>query len=212
MDDIRSDTRWPAFCARAWDLNVASLLCLPLWAGARRLGTLSLYADAPAVFTRHDESVTSLFAALAATALAEAQRTEQMRAAVANRDLIGQAKGILMERHRVTADDAFARAGPGLAGYEPQAQRGGQATGRDRAAAGLITTGRAATQDISRSGGHGECRRDAAVEGERGAGDEAGVVTGQVGGRAGQFLQGAEPAHRVVREASRRLVGGQARE
>jgi ANTAR domain len=31
-----------------------------------------------------------------------------MRAAVVNRDLIGQAKGILMERHRITADAAFA--------------------------------------------------------------------------------------------------------
>jgi AmiR/NasT family two-component response regulator len=30
-----------------------------------------------------------------------------MRAAVVNRDLIGQAKGILMERHRITADAAF---------------------------------------------------------------------------------------------------------
>jgi AmiR/NasT family two-component response regulator len=30
-----------------------------------------------------------------------------MRAAVTNRDLIGQAKGILMERHRITADAAF---------------------------------------------------------------------------------------------------------
>jgi AmiR/NasT family two-component response regulator len=31
-----------------------------------------------------------------------------MRASVVNRDLIGQAKGILMERHRITADAAFA--------------------------------------------------------------------------------------------------------
>jgi GAF domain-containing protein len=109
IDDIRSDTRWPVFCARASELGVGSQLCLPLWAGERRLGTLSLYADAPAAFTRHDERITTMFAALAATALAEAQRAEQMRTAVASRDLIGQAKGILMERHRITADEAFAR-------------------------------------------------------------------------------------------------------
>lgn len=47
-------------------------------------------------------------ATLAALALADALRAEQMRAAVVNRDLIGQAKGILMERHRITADAAFA--------------------------------------------------------------------------------------------------------
>jgi AmiR/NasT family two-component response regulator len=45
---------------------------------------------------------------LAALALADALRAEQMRAAVVNRDLIGQAKGILMERHRITANAAFA--------------------------------------------------------------------------------------------------------
>jgi AmiR/NasT family two-component response regulator len=49
-----------------------------------------------------------MFATLAALALADALRAEQMRAAVLNRDVIGQAKGILMERHRITADAAFA--------------------------------------------------------------------------------------------------------
>ena len=44
---------------------------------------------------------------MAALALAEAQRADQMHDALGNRDVIGQAKGILMERHRVTADAAF---------------------------------------------------------------------------------------------------------
>lgn len=33
---------------------------------------------------------------------------EQLRAALETRDVIGQAKGILMERYKVTDDDAFA--------------------------------------------------------------------------------------------------------
>jgi AmiR/NasT family two-component response regulator len=49
-----------------------------------------------------------LFATLAAIALAEAQRTDQLHTALRNRDIIGQAKGILVERHRITADEAFA--------------------------------------------------------------------------------------------------------
>jgi AmiR/NasT family two-component response regulator len=48
-----------------------------------------------------------LSATLAAIALAEAQRTGQLHTALGNRDLIGQAKAILMERHRMTADAAF---------------------------------------------------------------------------------------------------------
>jgi AmiR/NasT family two-component response regulator len=48
-----------------------------------------------------------LLATLAAIALAEAQRTGQLHTALGNRDLIGPAKAILMERHRMTADAAF---------------------------------------------------------------------------------------------------------
>ena len=102
------DPRWPGFMAAARDHDVLSQLCTPLWVDERNLGTLSLYAGQPAAFTEVDERVTTMFATLAALALADALRAEQMRAAVLNRDLIGQAKGILMERHRMTADAAFA--------------------------------------------------------------------------------------------------------
>jgi GAF domain-containing protein len=108
IDDTRSDPRWPGFMAAARDHDVLSQLCTPLWVDERGLGTLSLYAGKPAAFTDVDERVTTMFATLAALALADALRAEQMRAALVNRDLIGQAKGILMERHRLTADTAFA--------------------------------------------------------------------------------------------------------
>jgi len=54
------------------------------------------------------EPVARLLAALAAVALAEARYTEHLRAALVNRDLIGQAKGILMRERRITAEEAFA--------------------------------------------------------------------------------------------------------
>jgi GAF domain-containing protein len=108
IDDTRSDSRWPGFMAAARDHDVLSQLCIPLWANERGLGTLSLYAGKPSAFNEVDERITAMFATLAALALADALRTEQMRAAVVSRDLIGQAKGILMERHRITAEAAFA--------------------------------------------------------------------------------------------------------
>jgi GAF domain-containing protein len=107
IDDTREDLRWPQFCAEAARLNVRSMLCVPLWIDERGLGALSLYADQVAAFSEPHERVTVLLATFAALALAEAQRAGQLYDALANRDVIGQAKGILMERHGVTADAAF---------------------------------------------------------------------------------------------------------
>jgi len=107
IDDTRQDGRWPDFAAGAANLGVRSMLCVPLWVDERCLGALSLYADQAAAFTDLHGRVTTLLATFAALALAEAQRADQMHAALVNRDVIGQAKGILMERHRITADAAF---------------------------------------------------------------------------------------------------------
>jgi AmiR/NasT family two-component response regulator len=83
------------------------MLCVPLWIDERSLGALSLYASQVAAFTDLHERVTILLATFAALALAEAQRANQMHDALDHRDVIGQAKGILMERHSITADAAF---------------------------------------------------------------------------------------------------------
>ena len=107
IEDTHQDERWPVFTAEAARLNVRSMLCVPLWIDERGLGALSLYADQAAAFSDPHERVTVLLATFAALALAEAQRADQMHEALANRDVIGQAKGILMERHGVSADAAF---------------------------------------------------------------------------------------------------------
>jgi hypothetical protein len=54
------------------------------------------------------DSTRTLFATLAVIELAEAHRTDQLQTALGHRDVIDQAKGILMERYRLTADAAFA--------------------------------------------------------------------------------------------------------
>jgi GAF domain-containing protein len=107
IEDTSEDERWPQFNAEAARLQVRSMLCVPLWIDERGLGALSLYADQTAAFNELHERVTILLATFAALALAEAQRADQMHDALSNRDIIGQAKGILMERHGVTADAAF---------------------------------------------------------------------------------------------------------
>lgn len=109
IDDTHTEERWPDFTREAAALGVGSVLCVPLWFDDRRLGALSLYSAQRHAFTDADEHITTLFGTLAALALAGAQRQDQMLSALANRDVIGQAKGILMERHRITSDDAFKR-------------------------------------------------------------------------------------------------------
>lgn len=108
IEDTLQDLRWPEFSAAAARLKVRSMLCVPLWIDERGLGALSLYADQAAAFSDLHERVTILLATFAALALADAQRADQMHDALSNRDVIGQAKGILMQRHGIAADAAFA--------------------------------------------------------------------------------------------------------
>ena len=83
------------------------MLCVPLWVDDRRLGSLSLYASAVEAFDPSAYRLAELYATHGAVALLEAQRADQMRRALASRDVIGQAKGVLMGRHRITAEEAF---------------------------------------------------------------------------------------------------------
>jgi GAF domain-containing protein len=113
VEDLRAETRWPAFVPRAAASGVRSVLSLPLVAD-RTVGALTLYARFPQAFGVIDRARGVLLAVLAALALVAAQGHEEderreanLNAALATREIIGQAQGILIERERVTADQAF---------------------------------------------------------------------------------------------------------
>jgi GAF domain-containing protein len=108
VSDFRAEDRWPRFAAEATRLGVGSLLSFQLFTDGDNLGALNLYADHPDAFDEESETVGQVFAAHAAIALSAARQEQNLRAAIDKRDLIGQAKGILMERHRLTAPQAFA--------------------------------------------------------------------------------------------------------
>jgi GAF domain-containing protein len=110
VPDTAAETRWPGYAREAHRLGVGSMLCLPLEAGDRLLGTLTLYAPQAHAFAQQDApgSAAALLAALASVTLAQTQLVEQLREALVNRDLIGQAKGIVMTRYGLDADKAFA--------------------------------------------------------------------------------------------------------
>jgi GAF domain-containing protein len=107
VDDVAADERWPEFAQEASRLGVGSLLCFQLFVDGDQLGAMNMYARTPGAFDDECQDIGQMLAAHAAVALAGAEHEENLRAGMSNRDVIGQAKGILMERHRLTADQAF---------------------------------------------------------------------------------------------------------
>ena len=107
LPDMASEQRWPRFTHGAAELGVGSMLAFQLWVHEDNLGALNLYSAQTHAFDDDSEHVGLLFAAHAAVAMSGAQHVEHLTKAMAARDVIGQAKGILMERHKLTADQAF---------------------------------------------------------------------------------------------------------
>ena len=106
-DDLSGETRWPEFSSAAAEAGVLSMLCLQLFVEDDALGALNLYSREPHAFTDESEDIGLLLAAHAAVAMIAVQREGNLRAALSSRDVIGQAKGILMERHKIGGDLAF---------------------------------------------------------------------------------------------------------
>jgi GAF domain-containing protein len=107
VDDFAEEKRWPRFSAEACRGGARSLLSVQLFTDGTNLGALNLYAKVPHAFGEESETVGQIFASHAAIALSAARQEQNLRHALDRRDLIGQAKGILMERDRLTAAQAF---------------------------------------------------------------------------------------------------------
>ncbi|MCZ2819605.1 GAF and ANTAR domain-containing protein [Modestobacter sp. VKM Ac-2977] len=107
VDDLASESRWPRFAAEAARRGAGSMLSFQLFTEGDNLGALNLFAREPHSFDAGSETVGQIFASHAAIALSAARQESSLRSAMDSRDLIGQAKGILMERHRLTAAQAF---------------------------------------------------------------------------------------------------------
>lgn len=108
VDDYETETRWPDFVAAVVaQTPVRSSLSIQLYTNETELGTLNLYAETAAVFIPEVEDIALALAAQAAVGLASARRGDELQSALASRDIIGQAKGIVMERFNVPSNAAF---------------------------------------------------------------------------------------------------------
>ncbi|MGH9065803.1 MAG: ANTAR domain-containing protein [Acidimicrobiales bacterium] len=112
-DDLADDGRWSSFGPGAAAAGVRCALAFRLYAD-HTLGALNLYARYPRAFGVIDRAKGLVLATLAGLAIAEARgheaegrRADNLAQALEGREVIGQAQGILMERERIAADQAF---------------------------------------------------------------------------------------------------------
>lgn len=101
--------RWPRFAPVARERGVATMCSFRLFTtGDGAAGALNLYSGTPGAFGDDSLDTGALFASHAAIALHGAQRVAGLSWALRSRDVIGQAKGILIERFTLSEGRAFA--------------------------------------------------------------------------------------------------------
>ena len=107
VPDLAAERRWAAFVDEARGLGITSVIACDLGRYRGGRAVLSMYGTAPAGFRPAAVARADLLAAYAVLALNQSASTEALHAAVRSRQVIGEATGILMERHRVDATTAF---------------------------------------------------------------------------------------------------------
>ena len=117
-DDLSDESLWPKFGQAAAERGFHSIVATALLPDARPpqlVGALNVYSRARFGLTAADRDAALLLASHGSLALANVQASStaalqatHLRRAIESRDIIGQAKGILMNRRGVGADEAFA--------------------------------------------------------------------------------------------------------
>lgn len=112
--DTSLDDRWPEFSVHAVRAGCYSVLSFPLPVQESVSGALNVYAGRPATADQATRELLTRFAAYAVVPVSNmylyetaVERIEHLQTALDSRAVIDQAKGILMERFRLTPDQAF---------------------------------------------------------------------------------------------------------
>jgi GAF domain-containing protein len=108
--DLTVDHRWPRWAPQVVStLGVRAMMSLLLYTQQDSLGALNLYGHRQEAWDDDDISVAHSLAGHLAVAVADAREIQHRGRAMVNRTTIGQAEGILMERYKITGDEAFER-------------------------------------------------------------------------------------------------------
>ncbi|MGD9621981.1 MAG: GAF and ANTAR domain-containing protein [Mycolicibacterium sp.] len=106
--DLETDERFPKYRKDALsETPIRSIMAFQLFIAGETVGALNVYSEQPGAFGADSRNLGLIFAAHSSVAWNSARREEQFRRALASRDSIGQAKGMIMERYGVGAVQAF---------------------------------------------------------------------------------------------------------
>jgi GAF domain-containing protein len=114
VPDTAADRRWPVFAAVAAEHGCGSVFSYPLPPHEQLSAGLNIYSPRPHATDERTRALVARFAAYAVVAVSNmylyrsaVERAEHLQVALDSRSVIDQAKGILMERFKLTADQAF---------------------------------------------------------------------------------------------------------
>lgn len=106
--DLGADERWPRYQQYALENTpIRSVLSYELFVDGSTTAALNFYAKQPHAFSDDSIELGGVFASHVALAWSLMRRKDQFRSALASRDIIGQAKGVIMERFNIDAVEAF---------------------------------------------------------------------------------------------------------
>jgi transcriptional regulator with GAF, ATPase, and Fis domain len=106
--DLETDVRFPLYRRDALEQTpIRSVMAFQMFVVGETMGALNVYAERPQAFDQASRDIGIIFAAHSSVAWNSARRDEQFKRALASRDTIGQAKGMIMERYGVDAVRAF---------------------------------------------------------------------------------------------------------
>lgn len=109
IEDMASEDRWPLWRDEVSELGWRSMVGLRLFVADDSIGALDLYSSRANAFDRSARALATVFASHAAVAIKASISEAGLHHALAARDVIGQAKGVLMEREDLSAQQAFQR-------------------------------------------------------------------------------------------------------
>jgi transcriptional regulator with GAF, ATPase, and Fis domain len=106
--NLETDERFPLYARDALEQTpIKSVMAFQMWVAGETMGALNVYAETANAFGPTSRAIGLVFAAHSSVAWNAARRDEQFKKALGSRDVIGQAKGMLMERYGVDAIQAF---------------------------------------------------------------------------------------------------------